>query len=66
MTDFESALEEVARGNVMTRPSWPVGEGLYLYLTPTPYGPVPAWRTTYTLTEEDLFAEDWEVLSRVQ
>lgn len=64
---FIEALEEVSQGFVVSRRSWlPNVEGVYLFYDKTGGYPLPVWRSSRAITEEDADAEDWLSIGLLQ
>ena len=61
--DLDTALELVADGAVISRPSWGPLDCIHHYVVNAPNGAeVVAWRTTRLLSAIDVAAEDWCVI----
>ena len=63
MMDLDEALELVADGAVVSRPSWGECDFIHNHVVNAPNGAeVVCWRTTRLISVVDMEAEDWCVL----
>lgn len=62
MMDLDEALEHVMGGEIVQRPGWDPDDILVKWWEQGQVG----WRTTRVIDCQDMVADDWRVIGRVQ